>query len=194
MALGALGSFSEATLSIGSFLEVLGGFGNSAGLEGECARLAVISSIVVLKLDQLAAERVLFAVRLGIGSEPLRVVRETKVKLLCRGTDRQVLVNGVQGSLHTTVVGGNVVATVNQIIAHDIDIIDGLEDLRALLLGEGNEILLAARDGNGKSLLSNGLAESFQELGVSFDFIHLLGVRNVLVVLTVTTRVLPVDI
>lgn len=194
MALGALGSFSEATLSIGSFLEVLGGFGNRAGLEGECARLAVISSIVVLKLDQLAAERVLFAVRLGIGSEPLRVVRETKVKLLCRGTDRQVLVNGVQGSLHTTVVGGNIVATVNQIIAHDIDIIDGLEDLRALLLGEGNEILLAARDGNGKSLLSNGLAESFQELGVSFDFIHLLGVRNVLVVLTVTTRVLPVDI
>jgi hypothetical protein len=92
-------------------------------------------------------------------------------------------------------MASDVVTTVNEVVAHDIDIVNRFEDLRSLLLGEGNEILLTARGGDGEDLVvTNGLADGSEELGVGFDLADFLGVGNVFVVLAVATGIFPVDV
>jgi hypothetical protein len=92
-------------------------------------------------------------------------------------------------------VACDVVTTVNQIVAHDIDVVDGLEDLRALLLGEGNEILLTAGCSDGEELvIADSLADGREELGVGLDLADLLGVGDVFVVLAIATGVFPVNV
>lgn len=80
--LRALGSRISATQSIGRSLQILGGSTHGALLESENTRLAIVTAIIVLELDSLAAERVLITVRIRVGGKPLRVVGKTKVELL----------------------------------------------------------------------------------------------------------------
>lgn len=194
MSLGALGGFSEATLSIGGSLQILRGLRNRAGLESQNARFAIIGSVIILELDKLAAERVLVTVGVRIGGEPLSIECKAKVKLLRGSADSEILIDGVQGSLDGASMVGNVVTTIDQVVAHDVHHIDRLENLGALLFGKGNEVLLTTGHSNGQSLVADGLAHSFEELGVGFDLINLLRVGHVPVILAVTAGIFPVNI
>lgn len=136
----------------------------------------------------------LLAVRVGVGGEPLRVVGKAKVDLLRLKTEIEIGLDSVEGSLDAGVVRGDVVTTVHQIVGHNVDHVDGLEDLRALLLGESNHVLATTGDGDGEGLVADCLADSGQEFGVGLDLVDLRGVGDLLVVLAVTTGILPIDV
>jgi hypothetical protein len=69
-----------------------------------------------------------------------------------------------------------------------------LVDERSLGRNISNHVTLKTGNSNRKFLLSDKLLDLLQKLGESLDLVGLLGVGDLLVVLSVTTRVLPVDI
>lgn len=91
-------------------------------------------------------------------------------------------------------VGGDVVAAVHQVVGHDVDHIDGLEDLGALLLCECDHVDLAAWHGDGEGFVAELLAQGREELWVCLDLGCFVLVRDLFVVLSVAAGVLPVDI
>lgn len=190
----ALGSLVCTTFAVGGGLQVSRGRSHGALLKGKCARFAIVTAVVVLQLDHLASKRVGIAVRVGVGGEPLSIVGEAEVEFLWVCAHVQILINSVQRALDAAGVAGHIIAAVHQVVAHDVDHVHGLEDLRALLLGEGDHVLLAAGNGNGQSLVADGIAHSSEELGVGVDLGDLVGVGNLFVVLAVAAGVLPVDI
>lgn len=133
-------------------------------------------------------------VRVGIGGEPLGIVRKAKVELRGVRADGQVLVDSIQGALNTTGMHGDVVTAVHQIVAHDVDHVHGLEDLGALLLGEGDHVLLAAWDGDGQGLVADGFLHGGKEQGVGLDLVDFVLIGDLFVVLAVAARVFPVDV
>lgn len=90
---------------------------------------------------------------------------------------------------------GYVVTAVNQIVAHDVDKVNQWPNLWSLLRSEGNHVTLEPWDCNQQHLvLSNGLANGFQEKRVVLNLRFLVGIRILLVVLSIPTRVFPVNV
>lgn len=194
LAIGALGALVGTTLAVGRSCQVTRGSAHDTLLKCQSARLAVIRAVIVFKLDNLAAKRMLIAVRVRVSGEPLSVVGEAKVEDLGISTEVQVILDNFQRSLDTGLVRGYVVTAVHQIVAHNVDHVNGLENLGTRVLVPGNHVLLAAGDGDREGLVANFLADGGEELGVGLDFGDLVGVRHLLVVLAVAAGVLPVDV
>lgn len=107
-------------------------------------------------------------------------------------------------------VGSVVVTTVHEIVGHNlkksanylvilerwthVDKVDVFVDERSLSREISDHVTLKTGDSNGKLLLSDELLDLLEKLGESLDLVGLLGVGDLLVVLAVTTGVLPVDI
>ena len=75
-----------------------------------------------------------------------------------------------------------------------VDKVDIFVNERSFGRDVSDHITLETRDCNGKLFVSNELLDLLEKLRESLDLIGLLGVRDLLVVLAVTTGVLPVDI
>lgn len=167
----ALRSLQVAALAIVRSLQVCGGWGHIPLLKGKSARLPIITTIIILQLNHLTAERVLLAVRVGVRSKPLRVVRKAKVDLLGLTGQIKIGLDSIQGALDAGVMSGYVVAAVHQIVGHDVDHVDGLEDRGTLFLGEGDHVLSAAWDCDGQDFVADGFAEGGEEQGVGLDLV-----------------------
>lgn len=165
-----------------------------ASLEGDSARLSIVTSVVILELDNGTSDGVGITIRVGVGGEPLSIVSETEVDLLGIKSHVQVLVDTIQGALDACLVGSDIVTTVHKIVAHNVDHIDGFPDLGAGLLGESDHVLLASWDGDGESLVTNRFADFGKELGVGLDFGDLVLVGDLFVCLAIATGVFPVNV
>lgn len=122
----------------------------------------------------------------------------------------EILVDGTGGTLDGDLVGGVGITAVHEIIGHDlkrlvgsfirlrgsayVDKVDGLLDEGGLAGDVGNHVTLKTGDGDGELLGADELLDLLEELGEGLDLVGLLGVDDLLVVGTVTTRVLHIDI
>lgn len=86
------------------------------------------------------------------------------------------------------------VAAVHDVVGHDIDKVDGGVDLGDLLGSKGNHVAFFARYGNGKFLGTNCSLDLLEEERVGLNLRDLARVGILLVVLTIATRVLPVNV
>lgn len=136
----------------------------------------------------------LLAVRVRVSGEPLRIVSKAKVDLLRLKAQIKVRLDSVERSLNASVMSGDIVTAVHQIVGHDVDHVDRLEDLGTLLLGKGDHVASAAGDGDREGLITDSLPDGCEELGVGLDLVDFGGVGDLLVVLAVTAGVLPVDV
>lgn len=164
-------------------------------LEGDNARLAIVASVRVLHGNGHASEGISTAIRPGICHEPLGVVSNTEVHFLSLETDLRIIVDRVEGPCDAGVVGGNVVATVHQVVGHDVDEVDRRPDFGALFLGEGDHVDFLSRDRKREEfVLSDFLADGLHQQWEGFDLGFFLLVGNLLVVLPVPAGVLPIEI
>jgi len=136
----------------------------------------------------------LLAIRVRVSGEPLSIVRKTEVKHLRIGAKVKVILNNIQRALDTASVRSNVITAVHNVIAHNVDHVDRLEDLRARLFVPSNHVLLTAWNGDRECLVADFFSQSGEELGVGLNFGDFVGVGNLLVVLAVSAGVFPVNI
>ena len=95
LSLGTLRSLRIPTLPISRLLKILRRVRNGTRLERQRARLPIVTAVVFLQLNHLAAEQVLITIRVRIRSEPLRVVRKAQIDLVCVQAHVHVLVHDV---------------------------------------------------------------------------------------------------
>lgn len=152
-----------------------------------------VAPVGVLKHGRRTACR-LVAGNAVLGSEPLGVKSEAEIHLSSGHAAREVDVNGVERVLDRCVVVCDSVAAVHEVVGHDIDKVDGGVDLGDLLGRKGNHVAFFARYGNGKLFGANCSLDLLEEERVGLNLGDLARVGVLLVVLTVATRVLPVDV
>lgn len=183
----------SSTRSIGRNGQVLRSPDKVGLFKGNSARLASVASIS--SLEELSrASGGFSALDAGLGGEPLGIKGESNVELAGLEAAGDVGVDGLGGSLVRGVVGGDAITAVHEIIRHDVDEINSSVDLGDLLMSVGDHVPLKTRNGNGELLVTNGILDLLQELGVALDLVDLLRVWDTLIVLAVASGVLPVDI
>lgn len=194
-ALGTLRTLRKPTRPISRLLQLLRRRRHGTLLKRQHPRLSIIRSIRLLQRRNRTPKRMLLTPRILLRREPLRIISNTQVHFLRGKADLLVRMDRVKRPLHTAVVGRHVVATVHQIVRHDVDHVDGRPDLRSILLREGDHVASLAGDGQREDLvLADGLANGLHKERVSLDVALALLIRDSLVVVTVAAGVFPVDI
>lgn len=119
-ALGTLEESTSTTGSIGSGSQISGRGSKVGSLKGHRARLAGVTSVGVLEKLGRATDSLSAGVAL-LGGEPLGVEWESEDQLVGGEAEGEILVDGTSGALDRDMVGGVVVATVHEIVGHDLE-------------------------------------------------------------------------
>lgn len=165
------------------------------GLKGNGTGLASVLSLGVLKGDSSTSNGLSGAVGSWVGVEVLGVEGNTKVTLASVHANVDVVVDSLEGALNRGVVLRDVVATVHQVVAHDVNHVDRLENAGTLVGSVCNHVTLQTGGGDRKNLVSSdGIANSLQEDRESVDLARALRVRGGFVVFAISTGVLPVNV
>lgn len=120
------------------------------------------------------------------GEGPAHVKGEAEVEAAGVGAAADVGLEGAAGGAHARVVGGGGVAAVEQVVGHDVEEVEGGEDVGEGGVGEGEHVALETGHGGGEELGGAEVgAEGAEEEGVGGDFPGFLGVGDLFVVFAV---------
>lgn len=203
--LGAAGTASSGTSALeqgaGATRSVGGGSqgagvdldGEGGGLEGGGARSAGVLALGVLSQGKRAADG-LGAGGVGGESEVLGVEGDSEVQLGGRETAVEVGLDSVEGALDVGVVLCEVVAAVEQVVAHDVDDVNSLVNQRNGLGSVGDHVALKAGHSNGQLPVADGLLDRAEQLREGLDLGDEVRVGDLLVVVAVASGVLVVDV